>query len=75
MPSPCEGLRGESFFEPLPQACVALIPQGHKDYSRVVVAPGFIGHDDESIGHGVEVLQSTEEMKDIVRTDSPGQSI
>jgi hypothetical protein len=52
-----------------------LIPKGYEDYGCIVVASGFIGHDDESIGLGVEVLRSTEEVKDIVRTDCPGQSV
>ena len=53
---PCESLRDESFFQSLPSSGLELIPQGHDDYGRVVVAAGFIRHQDKAIGYGGEIL-------------------
>ena len=45
-----DSLRNESFFQPFPQSGLEFIPQGHDDHSRVVVAAGFVRHDDEALG-------------------------
>jgi hypothetical protein len=34
------------------------ISQGYNDHGRVIVAAGFIRHDDEAIGHSGEVFRS-----------------
>ena len=68
-------LRGEPFFESLPQSGLEFIPQGHDDHSRVILAAGFIRHIDEAIGHGGEVFRSTEDVKNVVRVDTTGESV
>ena len=71
----CNWLRGESFFQPLPQSGLEFIPQGHDDHGRVVVAAGFIRHGDEAIGYGGEVFRSIEDVKNVVRADTTGESV
>ena len=72
---PYDSLRDESFFQPFPQSGLEFIPQGHDDHGRVVVTAGFVCHDDEAIGHGGEVFRSTEDVKNVVRVDTTGQSV
>jgi hypothetical protein len=68
-------LCGESVFESFPQSGLEFIPQGHDDHSRIVVAPGFIRHADEAIGHGGEIFRSTEDVKNVVLVDRASESV
>ena len=72
---PCDWLRDESFFQPLPQSGLEFILQGHDDHGRVVIAAGFIRHGDEAIRHGGEVFRSSQDVKNVVRADTTGESV
>ena len=70
-----DSLRDESFLQPFPQSGLEFILQGHDDHRCVVVAAGFVCHDDEAIGHGREVFRPTEDVKYLVLVNTAGESV
>ena len=72
---PRESLRDESFLQSLPQSGLKLIPQGHDDYGRVIVAASFIRHQDKAIGYGGEILRFAENAKNVVLVNRTGKSV